>query len=113
MERKFKESCKKFLKDCKKLTEFLHPRVGGWSIADYKANLSPANLRCYWNMAELGNLFYHLSNNKNAASFCYDLCGVKFPLKFMYFLFIYYFVWKEEGYRDLLKQTGLERATYQ
>ena len=28
----------------------------GWSIADYKAKLSPAKLRCCWNLAELGNM---------------------------------------------------------
>ena len=28
----------------------------GWTIADNKANLSPARLRCCWNLAELGNI---------------------------------------------------------
>ena len=28
--------------------------VGGWLITDYKASLSPAELGCCWNWAELG-----------------------------------------------------------
>ena len=29
--------------------------MGGWLNTDYKASLSPAELHCCWNWAELGN----------------------------------------------------------
>ena len=48
--------------------------LGGWLITDYKASLSPAELGCCWNWAELGNNAFYLygfnlrsSGNENSS----------------------------------------------
>ena len=37
--------------------------LGGWLNTDYKASLSPAELHCCWNWAELGNI--QTNENRN------------------------------------------------
>ena len=45
------------------LLDYYSGWVGRWTNIDNKANLSPAELRCCWSWAELGNFNYSVPAN--------------------------------------------------